>query len=667
YTYFYRKEDPNGSWVSMDFNFKKKITAQLPTNLVSPQELDYRLMLICAPAEAVSNRNFDSLFVPYRCVVSDIDSSHAIVLDKGSLGNSIRGSMSIPFVYTPMQINGKLVFDGGMYNNFPCDVAKNIYHADVIIGSRVAERYGKPERDDPVSQLLIMLMGHQQDTIPYSNSVLITPKIPKFNMLDFSHFKALSDSGYKEAMIAMPRLKALIHRTCDTVTLNARRKAFKAKEPPIVFDSILITGLTKPQQVFIRRQLKHGHSTISSKELESQYFRLMDEGFIKFIYPTAWYNPVTGHYDLHLDIQKTEDFNLQFGGNLSIATTNEAFLQLKYKLLLAKPIRFKINGYFGRFYNSIQLAQRVDFNSRIPWYLYGAYTINSFNYFKNSIYFFDDKTPSYIIDREYFGDGRIGVSVTNKGKLYFQGIYAYTKSSYYQGNTFSRTDTADLTGFTFFSPRLNFEMNSMNRKQFASAGSRFLISLGYISGREGFLPGSMSNETNRKEIVNYHNWYQLHASYDNYFQTIGPIKLGIYLEGMVSDQPLFSNYTSTVIFAPSFEPIPEMQTLFMPAFRAQDYIAGGLKTIVTIVKKLEFRAEGYVFQPYQAILKSESGNQAVLGTKFADRAYIAGGTLTYNAFLGPLSISLNYYDKAENPWSVNLNFGYILFNNKSLH
>ncbi|MDP4282485.1 MAG: patatin-like phospholipase family protein, partial [Bacteroidota bacterium] len=47
YTYFYRKEDPNGSWVSMDFNFKKKITAQLPTNLVSPQELDYRLMLIC--------------------------------------------------------------------------------------------------------------------------------------------------------------------------------------------------------------------------------------------------------------------------------------------------------------------------------------------------------------------------------------------------------------------------------------------------------------------------------------------------------------------------------------------------------------------------------------------------------------------------------------------
>jgi len=102
--------------------------------------MDYAFMQILGTASAACNNNFDHLMIPFRCVVSDIDSTQKLVLRKGDLSSAVRGSMTIPFVYKPITINGKLVFDGGMYDNFPTDVAAQEFHPDVIIGSRVAER-----------------------------------------------------------------------------------------------------------------------------------------------------------------------------------------------------------------------------------------------------------------------------------------------------------------------------------------------------------------------------------------------------------------------------------------------------------------------------------------------------------------------------------------------
>ena len=51
---------------------------------------------------------------------------------------AIRASMTVPFYFKPVRINGDLMFDGGMYNNFPSDVAYNDFNPDVMIGSQVA-------------------------------------------------------------------------------------------------------------------------------------------------------------------------------------------------------------------------------------------------------------------------------------------------------------------------------------------------------------------------------------------------------------------------------------------------------------------------------------------------------------------------------------------------
>jgi NTE family protein len=662
--FFFRKEDPNASWTGFDFNLKKKFTSLLPANLISPYEMDFKFMELLAPSSAVAGYNFDNLLIPFRCVVADVDSTRPMVLRHGDLSSAIRGSMSIPFVFSPITINDRLVFDGGMYNNFPADVAVKDFHPDVIIGSRVAQRYSNPNREDFLSQLQTMLMERQSDTISYHNAVLIAPKLPELNIINFSKAREFIDSGYVAAMRTMDEIKGRIHARSNPDTLEKKRQDFQVQQHPLIFDSIYIHGLNTTQSGYLRKMLKHGNRVVSISSLRKEYFRFIDEGFIKGIYPIAKYNRKTGYYDLYLDIQKADNLNIQFGGNLSLGTSSEGFLELQYKYLWTKALHFTANGYFGKFYNSVKLDTRIDFNSKLPWFIDANYTFNHFNYFQNSTYFFDDKTPSYLMQTEYFGEVRTGIPVSNHGKLMICMTSAFTSSKYYQYNVFSRLDTADQTSFNFISPELCFEANNLNRKQYANAGAKFLMNFGFISGNEDYLPGSIS--VYRSEVSALRQWFQYKLLWDNYFASAGPVKFGFYGECLLSNQPRFSNYTSTLLYAPQFSPIPEMKTLFLPSYRATNYVGAGLKAVLRIYKKIEFRLEGYLFQPYESILQNPDDQTAYYGEILSDRSFLYSAAVVYNTFIGPVSLGVNFYDKTSIPYTISINFGYIIFNKRAL-
>jgi len=664
YVYYYLKEDPNASWVATNFDISKKMTSWLPSQLIKTYEIDFQLMKLLAPATAVAGGDFNKLLIPFRCVVTDIDTSTQVVLKSGDLSKAVRGSMSLPLIYNPVVVDKKLVFDGGMYNNFPCDVAMHEFHPDVIIGSRVARRYKKADRDDVVSQLLTMLMERQSDTITYPNSVMIVPKIPDINLLDFSKTSVLADSGYVAALRKIGEIRKLVHDSLDPDALRRKREDFNSRKPELRFDSIYITGLTKMQDGFVRQILKHGKKIISFDELQDGYFRFVDGGYARSIYPLARFNPRTGTYDLFLDILKSNNFGMQFGGNFSLGNNSEAFLELQYKYLWSKALRFFVNGYFGKVYSSAKVGGRIDFNSKTPWFLDLNYTFNHFNYFRNASFFFDDKTPNYILESEYFGDLMAGIPVTNTGKLSGGFTYGFTNKKYYQNNEFTRYDTADQTSFSFLAPSVNFELNSLNRKQYANAGVRLMLKLSYVNGDEDMLPGSTAIN---KTIVNHHHeWYRFQLIYDNFFESLGPLKFGFYGEGVLSNQPLFSNYTSSMLYAPAFQPIPESQSYFLPSFRANNYAAVGLKLVLRIYKKIEYRLEGYVFQPYQEILQDPDDFSAYYGKVFSDRSYMASTAMVYNSPLGPVSVSVNYYDKTPDLFTINFNFGYIIFNRRAI-
>jgi NTE family protein len=120
-----------------------------------------------------------------------------------------------------------------------------------------------------------------------------------------------------------------------------------------------------------------------------------------------------------------------------------------------------------------------------------------------------------------------------------------------------------------------------------------------------------------------------------------------------------------VLSAPAFMPTPESRTLFLPNFRAYQYMAGGGKMIFNPIRKIDIRFEAYIFQPYQAINNNPT-YEASLGKSFADRYYVGMAAVVYHTAVGPLSLSVNYYHGEVQPFTFLVHFGYTLFNRKSI-
>lgn len=663
YIYYFKDPDPNASWISLKFDIDSptgKFTTRLPTSLISPYQMDFAILELFGPSSAAGNYDFDSLFVPFRCVASDIDSNRYVVLQDGQLGTAIRASATYPFYFKPIRLDGKLLFDGGLYNNFPVNVADECFRPDIIIGSRATSNVRVPEEYDLLSHVMNMIVNETDYSVPEDRGIMIFTNLPPINVIDFSLKTDFIDSGYVAANEMMPEiLQRIQHREERSELLN-RRFEFNRKKPDILIDSIEINGLNKSQASYINKLLRKRSHVINLESVKKEYFKLIADNRIKDVFPTLVYAPERGFYTLELDIVPAENFVAQFGGNIGSSAANAAFVGLEYRLLANIGLNVSGNGYFGRFYSSANAEVRIDLPSAFPFFAAIDYTYNHKDYFRNTTYFFEDKTPTFLIQNENHFGLHIGIPSTNKGKFVLGAFNGYTSDDYYQDNYFTRLDTADQTRFNFSLLNLDYELNSLNNKQLATSGAFFRISLKYINGIEKTVPGSTS-VMEEGFFEKEHDWIQLRLIYDNYFKTFRWIKLGFYFEALLSNMPEFSNYTATILRAPAFGPIPEMNTLFLPKYRSPDYVAAGLKVLFNVYRNFYFRTEAYYFQPYRELGAGE--NQEVLYRQpWSDHSFAGTVSMEYHLPFGPISLSCNYYDRAENRFSVLFNIGYILFN-----
>ena len=142
-------------------------------------------------------------------------------------------------------------------------------------------------------------------------------------------------------------------------------------------------------------------------------------------------------------------------------------------------------------------------------------------------------------------------------------------------------------------------------------------------------------------------------------------RIGYYADAVFSNQPFFSNYFGTIANAPGFSPIQDSPTLLLENFRSFNYVAGGLRNVFAIRSRLDFRIEGYIFKPIVYLL--EGSNQDALSNEDFTTAYFAGTAgLVLHSPVGPISLSVNYYDDAQNQWGALLHVGFLLFNKHTI-
>ncbi|MBA2613467.1 MAG: patatin-like phospholipase family protein [Bacteroidetes bacterium] len=666
YEYMVKKREDYASWLTFKLDFRDHYLKNLPTNVINSIPIDYYLMETFTGVSNSVNNNFDSLFVPFRCVASDVEHKKSITFRSGDLPSSVRASMSYPFYLRPIPIDGKLLFDGGLYNNFPTDVMYNDFNPDFIIGSNVAEKNLPPDDDNLYMQLRNLLMNQTNFDPVCENGVLIEPW-SDVSIFNFDNAQRLIDSGYYATLRAIPLIKKQIQRQLSTQDLEAKRKKFKdyQKLENITFDNLEVSGYTKDQTRFITKSLFYKNKPFTINQLKKRYFRLAGDDKIKNIFPISTIDSVTKKYTLKLFGKKEKPFYVDAGAILSNRPISEAFIGIQYNRLGKIGTSFYANGYLGKLYSGTHSHIRFDFPGKYPFYVEPSFTYSRWDYYSSSVLFYDFLKPAYLIQEDTYGEVKFGVPVGNISQANVAVGYTEWTNQYYQSDNFTRLDTTDKTYFDYWYMQSNYTINTLNRKMYATEGSFVNVRARYLQGRESHLPGNTSIDTLTFRNVTQPAWLQLKITIDKYFKTFKGFKVGVFGEAVYSTQSFFSNYQATILSTPAFNPTPESQTFFIEAYRAHKYLAGGLKAIATPVKNVDLRAEAYIFQPIESILKTSDGGSKY-GRPFLYRYFSGLVAAVYNSPIGPISVGVNYYDQNDNSFSFFFHIGYIIFNRKSI-
>lgn len=659
-----RKEAANPSMVHLNFNFFKDSTLlkSIPTNVVNPASLDFDILRLMGRIGAARGHNFDSLFVPFRCVASDIYNKKSVVFRKGNLSAAVRASMTYPFYVNPIRIDGKLLYDGGLYNNFPANVMYNDFPVDFVIGSNVSWNAPPPKEGDVVSQLTNLLMKQSNFSLNGKQGIMIEPKVD-IGTFDFSKAKEAIQAGYIAGKKYVDSIRKYVHRRVDPKQLQKERKAFQKEIPPLRISKVTVHSTQKHKSTFIRTSFSKDSikDPITFKQFKKRYFRTYASPQVKFLFPKLTMQP-DSTYKLDIKMTQQKPFKFSFGGLFSSRPINTAYIGLSYSNLGKGAVDLHAETYFGRFYGSTKIDLNYDLPTILPIRVTPYFVLNRWDYYRSSTTFFEKSQPSFLIQNEMYYGLKAAIPVLNSGKLTIDMHQFQNTDQYYQTLNFSKNDTADVTHFNGETAALSYQYNTLNRKQWASEGTQFKLSFRYVQGKEQSLSGNTTQH--EYDLRRQHRWINLTVEGRKYFNLTSFFKIGGYAKAVFNSQSLFANYTSTVLTMTDFSPLPDSKTLFMEEYRAPQFIGGGLDLIFNYKNFLEFRISPYFFQPFRQIIRYDNNNFGY-SDLFKEGLPMVGASLIFHTPFGPLRLSSNYFPRQEQKFVTQLSFGYILFNHRS--
>lgn len=264
----------------------KRGKVKVSESLVDGVYVNLLMSRLTLPAKEISD--FKKLSVPFFCMGTDIEKACEYEMTSGCLSRSIRASMAIPFFFTPIRYDGRLLIDGGMVNNFP---VRNMQKRDVdiIIGIDLEEYNLKADDiDNSISLLSNMMNLSSLAETNYGREncdIYIRPNLHGRNMMSFNDFDSILIFGERAAEEMYPKLKRLgdsIHAIAD---FEVERPHAQPVDSLYVVD-IKVDGLKDNNDPYIKREFsKILPKKFSIDEIETAILRLKASGF----YSDLWY------------------------------------------------------------------------------------------------------------------------------------------------------------------------------------------------------------------------------------------------------------------------------------------------------------------------------------------------------------------------------------------
>ncbi len=272
---FRRKEDKLDYPGEIEFGLRDAIF--IP-NGISAYRVDYLLSRLTLPYSTINS--FNELPIPYRCVATDLKKSERVVLQDGLLSQALRATMSIPGAFTPVEINGQILVDGGLLDNVPADVVQSM-GSDIIIAVNCNQNNKSNDMRKIVPFLMsainTVLIDNTNRSLRYADCV-IHPEVGNLSFIDWKAVDEFIKAGY---LAAAQQSELLKQYQVDDQTWQEyleNRSALKRNLIPVP-EGIEIIGVNEINEESIRKKLQQFIGrTIDPTALETALTELMGSG-----------------------------------------------------------------------------------------------------------------------------------------------------------------------------------------------------------------------------------------------------------------------------------------------------------------------------------------------------------------------------------------------------
>jgi NTE family protein len=262
----------------------------LPAGLATAEAMDLLLSREVLAYSAVED--FSQLPTPFRCVATQLQTGEAMVLQRGNLARAMRATMSVPGIFTPVEWEGRVLVDGGLVDNLPTDVAREM-GADIVIGVHFSVPVPPKKQLQSLTNVLTQAVSVAVSVTERENlrnaDLILAPSLVGISGIDYSHARELAERGYQAAAQKQRFLATLALNDADWAAYVAERKRrmkpAAPREAQVVAQSA-DPALTRYAQAEMKRsgreltlpELEHKLSTlVAGSGLPGAFYRLAPE------------------------------------------------------------------------------------------------------------------------------------------------------------------------------------------------------------------------------------------------------------------------------------------------------------------------------------------------------------------------------------------------------